>query len=116
MDQIIFIVVGAFVVMGFYYGDTINNWVKHLIETRRDEREERQANARAEMRHRHRLEKAEKLETVVSILIADESMAKGLRDKIDAEFPKARVEVEKEEEEDDYSLRRMKKHAGRSKR
>lgn len=82
-------------------------WVEHRIETSRDEREERQAKDRAEQRHRHRLEKAEKLETVASILIADRSLAEGIRDKIDAEYPKVRVEVAEEEaDEDDRQVRR----------
>jgi hypothetical protein len=82
-------------------------WVEHRIETSRDEREERQAKDRAEQRHRHRLEKAEKLETVASILIADRSLAEGIRDKIDAEYPRVRVEVAEEEaDEDDRQVRR----------
>jgi len=87
------------------------HWTKHRIENAVDEREERQANDRTEARHRRRLETLDKLETVASIVIADQSIATTLRDKIDEEFPKVRVEVEEEEAEEERpaSRRRRKK-------
>ncbi len=88
------------------------HWTKHRIENAVDEREERQANERTEARHRRRLETLDKLETVASIVIADQSIATTLRDKIDEEFPKVRVEVEAEEEAEEErpaSRRRRKK-------
>jgi 7-keto-8-aminopelargonate synthetase-like enzyme len=91
-------------------------WVKHRIEAAEDEREERQALARKDLRHRQQLEKLDKLETVASIVIADESLAKGIRSKIDEVYPKVRVEQDwaNQEEETD----RMERLAGkkRSKR
>jgi hypothetical protein len=90
-------------------GTSISRWVNHRIETARDEREERQARERAEQRHRHRLEKAEKLETVASIVIADKSLAEGLRDKIELEYPKVRVEqAEEGEEAEEFRTNRAK--------
>lgn len=90
----------AAVITASSVGAAVHRWLGHVIENRVDEREERQAKERAEQRHRHRLEKAEKLETVASILIADKSLAEGIRDKIDAEYPKVRVEEVEEETEE----------------
>jgi hypothetical protein len=93
-------------------------WVKHRIDSAADQREERQAAARAEDRHRRRMETLDKLETVASIVIADQSIATTLRDKIDAEYPRVRVEaqeaeVRSEEEEEERETKRSKRRGGR---
>jgi hypothetical protein len=77
-----------------------SRWLKHKTADLDDEREERQALNRAEMRHRHRMELAEKLETAAAMVVADKAMAEPLRDAIDAEFPKVRVAIEDELFED----------------
>lgn len=88
-------------------------WVQHRIDTAADEREERQAAARAEDRHRRRLETLDKLETVASIVIADESIATALRDKIETEYPKVRVEIAEEEEDEERETKRSKRRGRR---
>lgn len=100
MDQILEVVLGlSSIILASSGAIALLKLVNHKIENAVDEREERQLHERSALKHKHKLETIEKLETVASIVVADKDVSSILRSKIDEVYPRTRVEVSEDEEE-----------------